>query len=186
MMPDVEPEGAVVAVSRKPTHGVDKPNADVVLLVVDRGVEGDAHFGTTVQHRSRVAKDPTAPNLRQVHLIGEELLDALRAARFPVAPGKLGENITTRNVPLLGLPTGTRLQLGATAVVELTGLRNPCRQLEALAPGLLDAVLERDATGALVRKAGVMGSVTVGGPVRAGDRIRVVLPPTPHRALAPV
>ena len=178
--------GWVVAVSRKATHGVDKPNVDGVTLALGHGVKGDAHFGATVQHRSRVAKDPTAPNLRQLHLIHHELLDALRDAGFPVGPGTPGENVTTRGVPLLELPTGSALHFGATAVVELSGLRNPCLQLEALAPGLLGAVLERDLAGAVVRKAGVMASVTASGPVAAGDRIRVVLPLAPHRALEPV
>ena len=127
-----------------------------------------------------------APNLRQVHLLHEELLEELRAAGFAVAPGTLGENVTTRGVPLLELPTGTRLRLGATASVELTGLRNPCLQLEALAPGLLEAVLDRDASGALVRKAGVMAIVIDAGAVRAGDAVETVLPAAPHRALAPV
>lgn len=175
-----------MAVSCKAAHGVDKPNVGAISLVAGLGVEGDAHFGATVQHRSRVAKDPTAANLRQVHLVHEELLDALRAASLPVAPGKLGENVTTRGIPLLSLPTGTRLRLGESALIELSGLRNPCLQLEALAPGLLDAVLDRDAAGELVRKAGVMATVVEAGPVRAGDPIHVLLPATPYRALEPV
>ena len=143
------------------------------------GVEGDVHAGTTVQHRSRVARDPTQPNLRQVHLIAAELHDELRSRGFPSSAGAMGENVTTRGIDLLGLPTGTRLHLGADAVVELTGLRNPCRQLDGVHDGLMTAVLSRDADGALVRRAGVMGIVVAGGEVRPRRPIDVVLPDRP-------
>ncbi len=177
---------SVVAVSRKSSHGVDKPNVDRIQLVAGQGVEGDAHFGATVQHRSRVARDPTAPNLRQVHLLHQELLDALRKADFAVGPGDLGENLTTRGIALLELPRGTRLHIGAEAVVELTGLRNPCKQLEDLETGLLAAVLDRDPEGRLVRKAGVMGVVIESGPVSAGDPIVAEPPAGPPAPLEPV
>ena len=175
--------GEVVAVCRSPTHSFGKPPADAVRLLAGLGVEGDAHLGRTVRHRSRVAADPTRPNLRQVHLIHGELLDEVGAKGFTVQPGELGENVTTRGVDLLALPAGTRLRLGAEAVVGVTGLRNPCAQLDAFRPGLLAAVLGRDAAGGLVRKAGVMGVVLVGGVVRPGDAIGVELPPPPHRPL---
>jgi MOSC domain-containing protein YiiM len=175
----------VTAVSRSATHALSKPNQDSIRLLSGLGVEGDAHLGETVQHRSRVARDPSQPNLRQVHLIHAELHDELRAAGFAVSAGQMGENITTRGLDLLGLPTGTRLHLGA-AVLEVTGLRNPCVQLDGIQPGLMAATLGRDAEGKLLRKAGVMGIVLVGGAVRPGDPIRVELPPPPHRALAPV
>jgi MOSC domain-containing protein YiiM len=173
----------VTAVSRSAGHGPRKANAACIRLVAGLGVEGDAHAGATVKHRSRVARDPTTPNLRQVHLIHAELHDELRAAGFTVAPGQMGENVTTRGVDLLGLPTGTRLRLGATAVVELTGLRNPCAQLDGIQPGLMQATLGRDRDGGLVRKAGVMAVVVAGGEVRPGDPIAVQLPPEPHRGL---
>ena len=150
------------------------------------GVEGDAHQGATVKHRSRVARDPTQPNLRQVHLIHAELHEELRAAGFTVSAGQMGENVTTRGVDLLGLPAGARLHLGDAAVVEVTGLRNPCAQLDRIQPGLMAATLDRDEHGNLVRKAGIMGVVVAGGEVRPGDPIRVELPPQPHRPLAPV
>ncbi len=151
--------------------------------VTGLGVEGDAHLGKTVKHRSRVAVNPTQPNLRQVHLIHTELHDELRAAGFIVSPGEMGENITTRGIDLLALPTGTRLHLGDMAVVEVTGLRNPCVQLDRFQPGLMAAVLEHDAHGKLIRKAGVMGIVLAGGEVRPGDPIRIELPPAPHKPL---
>jgi MOSC domain-containing protein YiiM len=182
----MERDATVVAVSCSARHTFRKPTQERIELLQGLGVAGDAHQGTTVQHRSRVAKDPTQPNLRQVHLLHAELHDELRAAGFTVAPGQMGENITTRDLDLLGLPAGTRLHLGATAVVEVTGLRNPCRQLDGLQPGLMAATLERDAAGQLIRKAGVMGIVLAGGPVQPGDRIRVTLPAAPHRPLAPV
>jgi MOSC domain-containing protein YiiM len=182
----MERDARVVAVSCSARHTFSKPTQERIELLQGLGVAGDAHRGSTVQHRSRVAKDPTQPNRRQVHLLHAELHDELRAAGFTVAPGEMGENITTRGLDLLGLPTGTRLHLGATAVVEVTGLRNPCRQFDGLQPSLMAATLERDAAGQLIRKAGVMGIVLVGGPVQPGDRIRVTLPPVPHRALAPV
>lgn len=178
--------GTVTAVSRSATHTMTKPNQDAVRLLTGLGVEGDAHLGETVKHRSRVARDPSQPNLRQVHLIHAELHDELRAAGFDVLPGKMGENITTRGIDLLGLPTGTRLRLGATAVVEVTGLRNPCGQLDRLQNGLMVANLDRDADGNLIRKAGVMSIVLADGDVRPGDRIEVELPPEPRRPLQPV
>jgi MOSC domain-containing protein YiiM len=176
----------VDAVSRRATHELTKPNQKVIRLLVGLGVEGDAHAGKTVKHRSRVARDPNQPNHRQVHLIHAELHDELRMAGFAVSAGQMGENITTRGVDLLELPLGTRLRLGDAAVIEVTGLRNPCPQLDGIAPGLMGATLERDEHGNLIRKAGVMAIVVAGGEVRPGDSIRVELPPTPHRALEPV
>lgn len=178
--------GVVIAVSRSSTHTMSKPNRDSILLLTGLGVDGDAHMGETVKHRSRVARDPNQPNLRQVHLIHAELHDELRDAGFAVAAGQMGENVTTRGIDLLGLPVGTRLRLGGTAVVEVTGLRNPCAQLDRLQPGLMAATLGRDEQGRLVRKAGVMGVVVAGGEVRPGDPVHVDLPPEPHRPLGPV
>ncbi|MBP2337653.1 MOSC domain-containing protein [Saccharothrix coeruleofusca] len=172
--------------SRSAEHTFSKPTQDAVLLIAGIGVEGDAHRGELVKHRSRVRRDPTQPNLRQVHLIHSELLDELNAAGFRVSAGQLGENITTRGVDLLGLPTGTLLRLGAEAVVEVTGLRNPCAQIDDFQRGMLAAVLDRDEDGNLVRKAGIMSVVLVGGVVRPGDEIRVELPAGPRTALRPV
>jgi MOSC domain-containing protein YiiM len=177
---------AVIAVSRSPGHTLSKPNEGSIRLLEGLGVEGDAHMGPTVKHRSRVAEDPTVPNLRQVHLIHAELHDELEAGGFQLAPGVMGENVTTRGVDLLGLPAGARLRLGPAAVVEITGLRNPCHQLNKLEPGLMEATLDRDAEGNLVRKAGVMGIVLAGGEIRPGDPIEVELPPAPRRKLEPV
>lgn len=175
--------GVVVAVSRSATHSFNKPNEASIRLIEGLGVEGDAHMGETVKHRSRVAADPTAPNLRQVHLIHAELHDELNAAGFRVEPGDMGENVTTHGIDLLALPRGTRLLLGRDAIVEVTGLRNPCVQLDRFQNGLTQAVLGRDAEGNLVRKAGIMGIVVAGGEVRPGDAIRAVLPPEPHLKL---
>ena len=178
--------GTVIAVSRSNGHTLSKPSEGSIRLLAGLGVEGDAHMGVTVKHRSRVAKDPTAPNLRQVHLIHAELFDELEAAGFRLAPGVMGENVTTRGVDLLGLPLGARLRLGAEAVVEITGLRNPCAQLNKIQPGLMAATLDRDADGNLVRKAGIMGIVLAAGEVKSGDEIAVELPPEPHRRLEAV
>jgi MOSC domain-containing protein YiiM len=182
----VSPGARVVTVSAAPRHKLSKPTVEAVRLLPGLGVEGDAHCGATVKHRSRVRRDPTQPNLRQVHLIHSELLDELRGKGFEIAPGAMGENVLTRGLDLLGLPTGTRLRLGATALVELTGLRNPCVQLEKLADGLMNAVLDRGPDGGLIRKAGVMAVVIEGGEVRAGEAIEVQLPEGPHRRLEPV
>ena len=176
----------VAAVSRSATHDFSKHNEERVQLRAGLGVDGDAHAGVTVKHRSRVARDPSQPNLRQVHLIHAELHDELAAAGFRVTAGDMGENITTRGVDLLGLPTGTRLRLGASAVVEITGLRNPCPQLDGFQPGLMKAVLDRDADGNLIRKGGIMGVVVTDGEVSPGDPIEITFPPTPHTPLAPV
>ena len=178
--------GVVTAVSRSATHTLSEANQDRIRLLSGLGVEGDAHLGETVRHRSRVAADPRRPNLRQVHLIHAELHDELRAAGFDMAPGQMRENVTTRGVDLLDLPTGTRLLLGDAAVVQVTGLRNPCAQLDRLQRGLMAATLGRDQRGHPIRKAGVMGVVVAAGEVRPGDPIRVELPPEPRRALEPV
>jgi MOSC domain-containing protein YiiM len=178
--------GIVTAVSRSGTHTMRKPNEESIQLLAGLGVAGDAHQGETVKHRSRVKRDPTQPNLRQVHLIHAELHDELRDAGFTVSAGEMGENITTRGVDLLKLPAGARLLLGDTATVEVTGLRNPCAQLNGIATGLMAATLDRDEVGNLVRKAGVMGVVLSGGEVRPGDAIRVELPSAPHQPLEPV
>lgn len=175
--------GTVVATALHPSHSFSKPVHDAIELIAGMGVVGDAHFGATVRHRSRVAADPDQPNLRQVHLIHEELHDELRSKGFDVAPGIMGENVTTRGVNLLALPMGTVLRLGREAVVVLTGLRNPCKQLNDYQDGLMGAVLDRTPDGSLVRKAGVMAVVVGSGSVRPGDNIAVALPPKPHQAL---
>lgn len=164
-------------------YAFTKPNRDSITLLAGLGVEGDVHAGVTVKHRSRVAQDPTQPNLRQVHLIHQELFAELRDAGFEVAPGDLGENVTTAGIDLLALPAGTLLHLGAEAVVEVTGLRNPCLQIDIFQDGLLKQVVGRDETGAVVRKAGIMGVVVVGGVVRPGDPVKADLPAEPHRPL---
>ncbi|MEP6814014.1 MAG: MOSC domain-containing protein [Marmoricola sp.] len=176
----------IEAVHRDAEHRFSKVPVQEIRLLAGLGVEGDAHSGVTVQHRSRVARDPTQPNLRQVHLIHAELLEEVAADGHRVAPGDLGENVTTRGVELLALPVGTLLRLGGEAVVRVTGLRNPCVQIEAFDDGLLEQLVGRSDDGSVMRKAGVMGVVTRGGLVREGDPIDVVLPEGPHRPLAPV
>jgi len=185
-MSETSAQGTVQAVSRSAKHTLVKPGQESITLVAGLGVDGDAHNGTTVKHRSRVARDPSQPNLRQVHLIHAELHEELRAGGFGVQAGQMGENVTTRGLDLLGLPTGARLHLGEAAVVEVTGLRNPCAQLDKIEKGLLAATLDHDEQGNLIRKAGVMGIVLAGGEVRPGDPIRVEFPPEPHRPLEPV
>lgn len=177
------PTAVVIVVSAKPTHGPDKPNRALLRLIAGQGVEGDAHCGALVKHRSRVARDPTQPNVRQVHLIHAELHDELSAQGFSLKPGLMGENITTRGVDLLALPTGARLRIGDQAVIEVTGLRNPCYQLDELQPGLMTACLGRDPEGQPIRKAGVMSIVLTGGEVRPGDPIMVEMPEGPHQRL---
>ena len=176
-------KGRVTAVSCSLRHGFSKENRDLIRLVAGVGVEGDAHAGGSVQHRSWVQQDPNQPNLRQVHLVHAELFDELRAAGFLLSAGDIGENVTTRGLDLLAFPTGSRLHLGASAMVEVTGLRNPCPQLDRFLPGLTAAVLGRDETGRLIRRAGIMSVVIAGGDVRPGDPISVELPPKPHRRL---
>jgi MOSC domain-containing protein YiiM len=177
---------SVLAVSLRRGHHFSKTSSLSIRLLTGLGVAGDAHMGETVKHRSRVRKDPTAPNLRQVHLMHTELFDELRAKGFAVQPGDLGENVTTSGIDLLALPTGTRLHIGATAVVEVTGLRNPCSQIDGFQKGLMAATLDKDADGNLIRKAGVMSIVLSDGDVRPGDAVRAELPTTPHRPLLPV
>jgi MOSC domain-containing protein YiiM len=178
--------GIVVAVCRSASHDFRKPLEDAIELVAGLGVKGDAHFGEKVQHLVRVREDPTKPNVRQVHLIHSELFEELKAAGFSVAPGQIGENITTRGLDLLGLPDGTRLHIGKDAVVQVTGLRNPCKQLDKFQPGLMSAMLGRDAEGNITRKSGIMSVVLASGEVRPGDAIAVELPPEPRRPLGRV
>ncbi|MFE2109440.1 MOSC domain-containing protein [Kitasatospora sp. NPDC059463] len=175
--------GTVSAVSSNGEYSFTKPNRDSITLLAGLGVEGDVHAGVTVKHRSRVAQDPTQPNLRQVHLIHEELFAEVAQRGFTVAPGQLGENVTTRGIDLLGLPVGALLRIGSDAVVEVTGLRNPCQQIDRFQDGLLKQVVGRDEAGTVVRKAGIMGVVRDGGVVRPGDAIEVELPEGPHRPL---
>jgi MOSC domain-containing protein YiiM len=170
----------VVSVHRKSTHSFSKDDVRSIELVAGHGVAGDAHFGTTVKHRSRVAKDPGQPNLRQVHLLHVELLQELAGKGLKVLPGQMGENITTSDLDLLALAEGTVLSIGPEAQVQVTGLRNPCAQIEAFMPGLLAAVLDRAPDGSVVRKAGVMGIVLRSGSVSEGDTITVLsVPATP-------
>jgi MOSC domain-containing protein YiiM len=176
----------VVAVCSGGEHRFTKPVQQTIRLMHGLGVEGDAHLGVTVKHRSRVRKDPTQPNLRQVHLVHDELFDELRVSGFDLAPGLIGENITTHGVDLLGLPRGTKLCIGPSAVIEVTGLRNPCRQLNDFRPGLMQATLDYDEAGNLIRKAGIMGIVLADGDIHAGDMIRIELPPLPHQPLKEV
>jgi hypothetical protein len=177
---------SVIAVNRSASHTFGKPTEPMIRLVAGLGVEGDAHMGARVKHRYQVSKNPDAPNLRQVHLMHQELFDELRAGGFVLRPGAIGENVTTLGIDLLALPAGTQLGLGATAVIELTGLRNPCRQIEAFQPGLLKAVLGRDAEGRPFRKSGVMAIVIADGDVKAGDLITIELPTRERVPLLPV
>ena len=179
-----EHKASVVAVSRARAHVFSKPNEMTIRFVEGLGVEGDAHMGATVQHLYHIRKNPQAPNLRQVHLIHAELFDELAQKGFDVKPGELGENVTTRGIALLDLPTGARLHIGA-AVVEITGLRNPCSQIDKLQQGLMSQLIERS-DGFVRMKAGVMGIVVAGGDIAPGDAIRVDLPPEPHRPLEKV
>lgn len=195
----------VVAVSRDGTHRFSKVPRQAITVVAGMGVAGDAHAGTLVQHRSRVRRDPNQPNLRQVHLIQTELLDEARAAGHDVAPGGLGENVLTEGLDLLALATDSRLLIG-DAVLRVTGLRNPCHQINEYSAGLLNIVVARiDGVGSsadvtlsasggadaldgvrIVRRAGVMAVVERDGEIRPSMFIDVLAPPEPHRPLAPV
>ncbi len=173
----------VFAVHLSPSHTFSKNTAPEIELLSGLGVQGDAHCGELVKHRSRVKKDPSLPNLRQVHLIHWELIQELRKQGFKVSAGTMGENITTQQIDLLSLPKGTRLDIGTSAQIEITGLRNPCKQLDNYQNGLTAAVLDRDEKGQLIRRAGIMGIVIQGGTIRPQDAIEVKLPPLPHLAL---
>lgn len=178
--------GTVIALAYDALHRVSKRPTERVRLIAGLGVEGDAHAGLTMQHRSRWVKQRTVANVRQVHLIHAELFDALQHQGFDIVPAQMGENVTTRGINLLGLFTGTRLRLGEEAVIEITGLRNPCAKLDGIASGLMQAVLEKGPGKRLIRKAGVMATVVASGEVRVGDGIRIVHAPAPHCPLNPV
>jgi hypothetical protein len=176
----------IQALASDGTHRFSKQPAESLTLIAGMGVAGDAHAGVTVKHRSRVARDPSQPNLRQLHLLHAEIFDELVPHGFVLKPGDIGENVTTRGIDLLGLGTGTRLCVGTEAIVEITGLRNPCAQLDHFQPGLMAAMLGRDEAGGLIRKSGVMAIVLQGGVLRAGDPIIAIPPAGPLRALQPV
>ena len=173
----------VKAVSKSHSHTMYKNNTTTILLLEGLGVDGDAHMGKTVKHRSRVAKDPSQPNLRQVHLIHSELLTELTNKGFDISPGQMGENITTSNIDLLSLPKGSILSIGQTAQIQITGLRNPCHQLNGIQDGLMKAVLDKDKDGKLIRKAGVMGIILTSGAITVGDKINITYPNKPYIAL---
>ena len=179
----VSHDAVVLSVHRSAEYTFSKTAQESITLIAGLGVEGDVHLGARVQHRSRVAQDPTQPNLRQVHLVPAELFEEVGAGGFSVGPGDIGENITTRGIALRLLPVGSVLRIGEAALVAITGLRSPCVQIDNFQDGLLGAMLGRDESGALIRKAGVMGVVVLGGEVRPGDSIEVAFPPTPHRPL---
>lgn len=176
----------VLAVSKSSTHSMSKLVSPSIHLLAGLGVQGDAHMGEKVKHRSRVKQNPDQPNLRQVHLIHSELFDELKSAGFSIEPGMMGENVTTRGIDLLNLPQGTRLRIGADVVLEITGLRNPCVQLDGIQKGLMAATVSKRPDGQIVRKAGVMSIVLQGGDVTTNDEIVVILPEGPHEALKPV
>lgn len=178
-----ETVATIVAVHRSADHAFSKQSADRLELIAGVGVDGDAHAGPLVQHRSRVAADPTQPNLRQVHLIASELFTELAAAGHTVVAGQLGENVTTQGLDVHSLAVGSVLRLGEDALVAVTGLRNPCAQIERFQAGLLRHVAYRTDRGELVRRAGIMGVVVRGGRVTVGDTITVAAPPGPPRAL---
>ena len=178
--------GRVESLSQSATYTFAKRPVPRARFLAGLGLEGDVHSGRTVKHRSRVAADPSQPNLRQVHLIHGELLDELTTAGYEVRPGSMGENVLTRGIDLLGLSTGTHLHLGDTVVLEVTGLRNPCVQLNGIGEGLLKRLAYRDESGELVRLAGIMAVVLAEGEVRQGDGIRVESPEGPHRPLEKV
>lgn len=173
----------VQSVSKSSTHTFSKNTCSKIFLIKGLGVEGDAHMGEKVKHRSRVSKDPNQPNLRQVHLIHTELFDELEEKGFSIKAGEIGENITTKGIELLKLPKDSILSIGETVKIKITGLRNPCIQLDSLKDGLMKAVLDKDEAGNLIRKAGVMGIVLEGGAVEIEDAITVELPPKPYTKL---
>ncbi len=179
-------KGKVIALSKSESHTLKKNNYEKIMLLKGLGVEGDAHMGKTVKHRSRMAKDPTQPNLRQVHLIHSELLDELAEKGFEVGAGQMGENITTKGIDLLNLPKDTILKIGNESEIVVTGLRNPCVQLDTIKKGLMKAVLEKKENGELIRKAGIMGIVKKGGEINSGDEIIVELPKKPFIKLEKV
>lgn len=176
----------VISVSKSKTHSFSKNRCHSIVLLKGLGVEGDAHMGEKIKHRSRVRKDPNQPNLRQVHLLHAKLFDELKEQGFDVSPAQMGENITTEGIDLLNLPKDTILQIGTRAEVQITGLRNPCSQLNSIKDGLMNAVLEEDEKGNLIRKAGIMGIVLVDGEVKVGDEISITLPVKPHIKLGRV
>lgn len=175
----------VITVASDTNHNIGKPVRERIKLIAGWGVEGDAHAGKTIQHRYDKKRNPNAPNLRQVHLMHSELFDQMQASGMTVGPGQMGENITTRGIDILNLPRGTQLKIGE-AVIEVTGLRNPCKYLNKIAPGLIKACLAKHEDGTNFPQSGVMGIILAGGDVKAGDAIQIIRPPKPYERLKPV
>jgi MOSC domain-containing protein YiiM len=172
-------QGTVVSVNSDDAHRFSKIARQSVRLVEGHGIEGDAHAGRFVQHRHQAKKAPRAPNRRQVHLVQSELFEEMRRLGFVIAPGDLGENITTVGIDLLALPLGAQLHLGESAVVELTGLRTPCALIDKFKTRLKRAMIVRTPHGVTFR-AGVLGIVTSSGDLRPGDLVRAELPASRH------
>lgn len=176
----------VESVHRSESHDFTKATVEEVVLVAGVGIEGDAHAGATVQHVSRKKKDADRPNLRQVHLVSAELHEELVADGFDLDHGGFGENLVTRGIALGDLPVGTTLALGDDAIIVLTGLRDPCAQIDRHREGLRAAVAFDPGEGPKLFRDGAMAMVVRGGVVRTGDPIGVALPPEPHHPMRKV
>jgi len=178
-MPVINSIGTVLEVSCSAKHEFSKQRTSAIRIAAGHGVVGDAHAGELIQHRSRMEIDPDQPNLRQVHLMPVELLEELDRKGFEVDPGDLGENITTRGIDLVSLGRDTILRIGGETVLCVTGLRNPCVQIEKFAPGLLNELAVKS-DGKVRRKAGIMCVALSGGTVRPGDEVSVYHPEGPY------
>ncbi|OBT91659.1 hypothetical protein VE01_10343 [Pseudogymnoascus verrucosus] len=153
--PPHKPAGTITSLSLSPTHAFSKPPISRLVLIPGLGVEGDCHLGADIQHLSRMTVRPLPENLRQVHLMSGEFLEGLVVrgeegkagegeGKRRVKPGDLGENITTSGLDLEGLTRGTILRFSSSptasdgdATIKITGLRNPCHQIERFGKGLL-------------------------------------------------
>jgi len=158
--------GHVISVCKNSEPGLPKLRTDQIFLIADFGVKGDYHAGKFIRHRWLAKKDPTRLNNRQVLLIDDSILADIGKEGISPKPGELGENITLEGIKLMRQPIGTKFQIG-DAVVELTEIRRPCYQLNAIHPNLQNTVMP-DKEDESTWNAGMLATVIKGGTVQSG------------------
>jgi MOSC domain-containing protein YiiM len=142
--------GTITSISYSPQPGsYNRKRLQEAVLLPGHGIEGD-----------RKAGNPR----RNLNIMDQETLAVLDAEGIPTGPGVLGENLILAGVRLDARPPGTRLRIGAEAVIEAIALREPCYKLTPL-----DASMP----GSVVGRVGVMARVVTGGVIRVGDEVVV-------------
>jgi MOSC domain-containing protein YiiM len=141
----------VLAVSISAQKGVKKINQPQIKVLLEQGVENDAHIG--------------AEPLRQVSLLAQESIDIMKNQGLPgLLPGDFAENITTEGLELHTLPLGTRLRLGPEAVLVVSQIGKTCHH---------GCAIKQTAGSCIMPTHGIFGRVETPGLIRPGDSIAV-------------